>query len=131
MLHTGLSSTGFNTLDFSSRTYSLLGATAHQPAGWPSAYAMIPGDVFVAIFRKAFLLPSPFRRLYSDALDRQYIHQQPPQAPLSPNNATKSFQLPGVNDEKVNFINLSYRHTMQPDPIPFGIYNNSHITIFR
>src|SRR5688572_1991104 len=59
------------------------------------------------------------------------MHQQPPQAPLSPNKATKSFQFSLVNAEKVKFINLAYRHTMQSDPVSFRIYNHSHIPILR
>lgn len=68
-----------------------------------ASYARMPvGDPFCTNFFNARLLGSPVLLLKSACLRRQLMHQQPPQAPRSPNNVTRSFQRSDASGWKVS-----------------------------
>src|SRR6185295_18977344 len=91
--HTGLTSTRLSTLEFSSTKNFSRGPTEHQPTTFLSAYINNPGTSSLStscfIF---FLFRSPFVFSKSLFFILQCMHQHPPQAPLSPNKISKSFQ---------------------------------------
>src|SRR5271157_3055221 len=95
--HTGLSSTRFSALELSSLDRVSLGATETHPTGCPFAYARIPGTKpeSTKLFN-ALRFNSPCFCLNSSRPSLQYMHQQPPQAPLTPNSVSRSAHLPEV-----------------------------------
>src|SRR4030042_3596128 len=96
------SSIFFKTLELSSLLYSSLGANAHHATGELSEYAIIPGGLPDTSFLNSFLLPTPLFFSKSFELNRQVIHQHPPQAPLSPKRISRSCHLSGVKGKKRN-----------------------------
>ena len=98
------SSIGFRIRERSSATYSCRGATAHQAIGSLPSYAIKPGSLLaVTIFFKARLLPVPLPASNSFLGKRQNMHQQPPHAPRSPNNRSKSDQRADVQGWNTKF----------------------------
>ena len=98
------SSIGFRIRERSSAEYSCHGARAHQAIGSLPVYAINPGSLLaVTIFFNARLLPNPLPASNSFLGKRQNMHQQPPHAPRSPNNRSKSDQRADVHALNTNF----------------------------
>jgi len=111
MDQTGFSSILLRILEFSSRRYLTLGAIAHQPTGFVLTYASIPtGCFFSTSILMAFLFPRPFCFSNSAFFNRQYIHQQPPHAPLSPKSLLNASQFEIESGLNCRFIvNITLR----------------------
>jgi hypothetical protein len=100
---TSRSSTGARTRERASVGKVARGPNEHQPAGSPSWYAITPGAGPRPTSRRSaprFPAPLPARQIFGGR--RHTMHQQPPQAPRSPNRRSRSRQQAAVSGSKVN-----------------------------